>query len=67
MKNPDPNGYLMAAAENRVDNEAEGKASIAQLLDRSGVMKPVEVKKEEKDGETTVEEEVIEPSGPRKA
>ena len=67
MKNPDPNGYLMAAAENRVDNEAEGKASIAQLLDRSGVMKPVEVKKEEKDGETTIEEEVIEPSGPRKA
>jgi hypothetical protein len=50
MKNPDPNGYLMAAAENRVDNEAEGKVSIAQLLDRSGVMKPVEVKKEEKAG-----------------
>lgn len=67
MKNPDPNGYLMAAAENRADNEAEGKTSIAQLLDRSGVMKPVEVKKEEKAGETTVEEEAIEPSGPKKA
>jgi hypothetical protein len=66
MKNPDPNGYLMAAAENRVDNEAEGKVSIAQLLDRSGVMKPVEVKKEEKAGETTVEEEAIQPSGPKK-
>lgn len=66
MKNPDPNGYLMAAAENRVDNEAEGKVSIAQLLDRSGVMKPMEVKKEEKAGETTVEEEAIQPSGPKK-
>jgi hypothetical protein len=67
MKNPDPNGYLMAAAENRVDNEAKGKVSIAQLLDRSGVMKPMEVKKEEKAGETTVEEEeAIQPSGPKK-
>lgn len=58
MKNPDPNGYLMSAAEERVDNEMEGKMSIAQLLDRRGVMKPVEVKKEEKEGEV-IEEEVI--------
>lgn len=58
MKNPDPNGYLMSAAEQRVDNEIEGKMSIAQLLDRKGVMKPMEVKKEEKEGEV-IEQEVI--------
>jgi len=67
MKNPDPNGYLMAAAENRAENEVEGKASIAQLLDRKGVMKPVEVKKEEKEGETTEEETATEPTPPRKS
>jgi hypothetical protein len=66
MKNPDPNGYLMAAAETRAENEVEGKASIAQLLDRKGVMKPVEVKKEEKEGETTVAEETVESPTPRK-
>jgi hypothetical protein len=49
-----------------VENEAEGKMSIAQLLDRKGVMKPVEVKKEEKAGETTVADEAVEPSSPRK-
>lgn len=67
MKNPDPNGYLMSAAENRAENEAEGKMSIAQLLDRKGVMKPVEVKKEEKAGETTAEDEAVQPSAPKKA
>ena len=32
LRNPDPKGYLMAAAENRVENEAEGKVSVASLL-----------------------------------
>jgi len=54
IKNPDPNGYLMAAAENRVENEDKGKMSIAQLLDRRGVMKPLAVKKEENQGQTEV-------------
>jgi hypothetical protein len=58
MKNPDPNGYLMSVAEQRVEDEVENKMSIAQLLDKSGVMKPVEVKKEEKEGEI-IEQEVI--------
>jgi hypothetical protein len=57
-KNPDPNGYLMSVAEQRVEDEVENKMSIAQLLDKSGVMKPVEVKKEEKEGEI-IEREVI--------
>lgn len=67
MKNPDPNGYLMSAAENRAENEVEGKMSIAQLLDRKGVMKPVEVKKEESAGATTATEEAIEAPPPKKA
>lgn len=58
IKNPDPNGYLMAAAEKRVDNEVENKVSIAQLLDRRGVMKPINVKKEEKEGDI-VEETIL--------
>jgi hypothetical protein len=56
MKNPDPNGYLMAAAEKRADNEVNNKMSISQLLDRKGVMKPIEVKKEEDQGEETTAE-----------
>jgi hypothetical protein len=56
MKNPDPNGYLMAAAEKRADNEVNNKMSISQLLDRKGVMKPIEVKKEEEQGEETTAE-----------
>jgi hypothetical protein len=32
LRNPDPKGYLMAAAENRVESEAEGKVSVASLL-----------------------------------
>jgi hypothetical protein len=31
-RNPDPNNYLMAAAESRVENEAEGNVSVATLL-----------------------------------
>ena len=63
MRNPDPNGYLMAAAEKRAENEMEGKMSIAQLLDRKGVMKPMEVKKEEEEGAKVEEQENTESSG----
>jgi hypothetical protein len=60
MRNPDPNGYLMAMAEKRAENEVEDKPSIAQLLDRKGVMKSMPVKEEEKEGEDTVDEESVE-------
>jgi hypothetical protein len=60
MRNPDPNGYLMAMAEKRAENEFEDKPSIAQLLDRKGVMKSMPVKEEEKEGEDTVNEESVE-------
>lgn len=39
LRNPDPNGFLMKAAEKRAENEIEDKPSIAQLLDRQGVVK----------------------------
>lgn len=50
MKNPDPNGYLMSVAENRVESEAEDKVSVAQLLQR----KDLNVRSEEEEGEETI-------------
>jgi len=32
--NPDPKGYLMAAAEKRAENEVDGNVSVAQLLEK---------------------------------
>jgi len=55
VKNPDPNGYLMAMAERRAENEVEDKPSIADLLDQEGLIKEQQVKSEEKKGETTSE------------
>jgi len=34
--NPDPRGFLMAAAESRVTSEVQGKASVAELLSKKG-------------------------------
>jgi len=56
LRNPDPNGYLMAMAERRAENEFEDKPSIAQLLDREGLIKAQQVKTEEKEGEDTADE-----------
>jgi len=53
MKNPDPNGYLMALAEKRAENEAEGNSSVAQLLSQQGSVNNKVVKKEEEQGEET--------------
>jgi hypothetical protein len=50
MRNPDPNGYLMSIAENRVENEAEDKVSVAQLLQR----KDLYTSKEEVEGNQTI-------------
>jgi hypothetical protein len=35
MSNPDPKGYMMAAAEKRAENEVKGSKSVAQLLSSS--------------------------------
>jgi len=56
LRNPDPNGYLMAMAERRAENEVEDKPSIAQLLDREGLIKAQQAKTEEKQGEETADE-----------
>jgi len=59
MRNPDPNGYLMSMAENRVEGEAEGKTSVAQLLQR----KDLNVREEEAEGNQTItaEEQNVSP------
>lgn len=49
LRNPDPRGYLMAAAERQVENEAEDKVSVATLLSgESGFKKNEETTEEEK-------------------
>ena len=61
LRNPDPNGYLMAQAEKRVEDEMEDKRSIAQLLEeeepQSKKKEKKEEKKEEREGEETAIEE----------
>jgi hypothetical protein len=47
MANPDPNGYLMAAAEDKVEREVNDDRSIAQLLQGGGGIETE--KQEEKD------------------
>jgi hypothetical protein len=56
-RNPDPNGFLMANAEARVEAEVEDTQSVASLLEREGSVSEETVKKEEAEGEQTVEEE----------
>ena len=53
LRNPDPQGYLMAMAEKRAENEVEDKPSISQLLDRQGLVKAQQAEAEEKQGEQT--------------
>jgi len=59
LRNPDPNGFLMALAEKRVENEVEDKPSIAQLLDRKGVMKAEQKTPGDRQGEETADETSI--------
>ena len=61
MKNPDPHGFLMAAAEQRAESEVDGTPSISALLERKGkvVSEQKEArgeKKEEREGEETAVE-----------
>jgi hypothetical protein len=60
LRNPDPNGYLMAMAEKRAENEVEDKPSIAQLLDRQGLIKAQQDQAEAKTGETTADDNQVE-------
>ena len=64
LRNPDPNGYLMAGAERRAENEVEDKPSISQLLDRQGLVKAEQKQAEEKQGEKTANETAVESNTP---
>jgi len=60
-RNPDPNGYLMAMAEQRAESEVEGKTDISDLLKRKGQIQSEQKesrveKTEEKEGQETVDE-----------
>lgn len=57
LRNPDPNGFLMAQAENRAEAEAEDNRSIAQLLEEEAPQSKKKEKKEEREGEETAIEE----------
>jgi hypothetical protein len=57
LRNPDPNGFLMAQAERRAEDEAEDKRSISQLLSEEGPQSKKKEKKEEREGEETAIEE----------
>ena len=58
MMNPDPNGYLMSQAENRVESEIDDTPSVAQLLARQGqVASEQKAATEEREGAETVKEE----------
>ena len=60
LRNPDPNGYLLAGAERRAENEVEDKPSISQLLNRQGLVKAEQKQAEEKQGEKTANEADVE-------
>lgn len=55
LRNPDPQGYLMAMAEKRAENEVEDKPSISQLLDRQRLIKTQQANAEDRQGEETAD------------
>lgn len=57
LKNPDPNGFMMKAAEARVENEMENKQSVAQLLAEEGTPSKEKEKQEEQQAVKTEKEE----------
>jgi hypothetical protein len=57
MRNPDPNGFLMAAAEKRAESEVEGSPSISDLMSRQKrVVSEQKIATEERQGEITADE-----------
>jgi len=56
MVDPDPNGYLMAMAEQRAKSEFEGDPDISQLLQRGSKVASEQKKAtEEKEGQETAD------------
>ena len=57
LRNPDPKGILMAAAEKRAEAESEDKPSIAQLLERQSQVTNEQKQVEDKQANNTIKEE----------
>lgn len=55
MANPDPKGYIMAAAENKAKNELEGNKSVAQLMSKETEDKKETFDKNNKGPQKTVQ------------
>lgn len=55
MSNPDPRGFLMDIAEQRAEDEAEGKMSVAELLPSKQTS--AQIRKEQQEGTKTTQEE----------
>ena len=55
MSNPDPRGFLMDIAEQRAEDEAEGKMSVAELLPSKQTN--AQIRKEQQEGSKTTQEE----------
>lgn len=53
LRNPDPRGFLMAMAEKRAEGEVENTPSVAQLLERKNLVEQEQAAVEERQGETT--------------
>ena len=64
LRNPDPNGYLMAMAKSQVEAQQEGDLSVSELLEIQGNVPAETEKKEEKEGEEVVEETDVRESKP---
>ena len=56
LRNPDPRGFLMGMAERRAESEAEDKPSISELLERKNLVQEEQKTTEERQGETTANE-----------
>ena len=56
LRNPDPRGFLMAMAEKRAEGEVEDNPSVAQLLERKNLVEQEQASAQERQGETTANE-----------
>lgn len=60
LRNPDPKGILMAAAQEQVDAEAQGDVSVEQILQAQGKVSPSKLATEEKIGGEVIKQDEME-------
>jgi hypothetical protein len=66
MRDPDPNGFLLAMAEQQAANDAEGAVSISSLIQNNENQQQESKKTEEKVGEQVANENEETPGKPPK-